>query len=151
MMKTRTVNKYIYEGLGVAVELHNVQMVFIDDEWHPMIDVKKVAKELIQKIPFQNERLTGNQVKFIRTYFEMSLRDFASKVVSESHAAVAKWEKTENNPTKMDLNIEVMLRLYIIDHESVRTKKQKSEFHDSYRKLREMDFSLKSPSLVLAM
>ena len=50
MMKTRTVNKYIYEGLGVAVELHNVQMVFIDDEWHPMIDVKKVAKELIQKI-----------------------------------------------------------------------------------------------------
>lgn len=68
-------------------------MIFIDGDWHPKIDLQKLADVVIAKIAIQESRLTGNQVKFIRSYYSMSLRDFAEKVVHESHMAVSKWEK----------------------------------------------------------
>ncbi|MDD4972707.1 MAG: hypothetical protein PHY93_00070 [Bacteriovorax sp.] len=37
---------------------------------HPKIDVRKVVEAVIKELPFQKERLTGDQIKFILTYFE---------------------------------------------------------------------------------
>lgn len=144
-MKTKVLKSYSYNGLGFPIKLQNVTMVLIDEEWSPKIDVRKVAESTIRELPYQRERLSGSQIKFIRTYFEMSLREFASNVVSESHSAVAKWEKSNLKPTSMDENIESMLRLYIIDKVSVKTKKQAQEFIKSFRLIREMDFIKKSP------
>jgi hypothetical protein len=76
----------------------------------------------------------------------MSLREFAIQVVNESHNAVAKWEKFGTEPTNMDENIESMLRLYIIDKESTKTKKQAQDFIKSFRQIREMNFLKKSPA-----
>lgn len=148
-MKTKTLKHYSYDGLGFAIKLQNVTMLFVDGEWSPKIDVKKVAEYAIRELPYQNERLSGNQVKFIRTYFEMSLRQFATNVVSESHNAVAKWEKFGSEPTNMDQNIESMLRLYIIDKLSTKTKKQAQNFIKSFRQIREMRFLKKSPPPLL--
>lgn len=148
-MKTKTLKNYSYDGLGFPIKLQNVTMILVDGEWSPKIDVRKVAENAIRELPYQKERLSGNQIKFIRTYFEMSLRDFAAKVVNESHNAVAKWEKFGAEPTNMDENIESMLRLYIIDKESTKTKKQAQEFINSFRQIREMDFQKKSPSPLL--
>ncbi|HFN0434705.1 hypothetical protein SC867_09075 [Legionella pneumophila serogroup 2] len=63
----------------------------------------------------QEERLTGNQVKFIRTYFSMSLSEFGKTVVHESHTAVSEWEKCGDEITNMNENTEQVLRLYIIE------------------------------------
>ena len=145
-MKTKILKRFIYEGLGFPVKLQNVTMLVVDGEWAPKLDVRRIADIVIRELPYQKERLSGNQIKFIRTYFEMSLRDFASAVVSESHNAVAKWEKFGAEPTNMDENIESMLRLYIIDKVSTKTKKQAQSFILSFRKIREMSFQKKSPS-----
>lgn len=64
-----------------------------------------IATAAIKALISQEQRFTGNQIKFIRNYFSMSLRDFA-KVVHESHTAVNKWEKHGNKITSMDINIE---------------------------------------------
>lgn len=148
-MKKKTVKNYTYEGLGFPIKLQNVVMLFIDGEWHPKLDVRKIADNAIKELPFQKERLTGNQVKFIRTYFEMSLRAFANQVVNESHTAVAKWEKLGSKTTNMDINIEIMLRLYVHEQVSIQTKKQQQLFYENYLTLREMSFSEKSPSPLL--
>lgn len=148
-MKTKTLKNYSYDGLGFPIKLQNVTMLLVDGEWSPKIDVRKVAENAIRELPYQKERLSGNQIKFIRTYFEMSLREFASQVVNESHNAVAKWEKFGAEPTNMDENIESMLRLYIIDKESTKTKKQAQEFIKSFRQIREMSFLKKSPAPLL--
>jgi len=127
-------------------------MVMHSGEWHPKIDARKIAESVIRELPFQVERLTGNQIKFIRTYFEMSLRNFGTKVVNETHSAVAKWEKFGNKSTNMDINIEVMLRLYIYEKVAIKNKKQKAQFFDHYLRLREMNFTTKTPNLrVIAM
>ena len=94
-MKTKIIENYTYEGLGFPIELKKVEMVFLENDWHPKIDVQKVADEVISKLAIQETRLTGNQVKFIRTYYSMPLREFGEKVVYESHIAVNKWEKKE--------------------------------------------------------
>lgn len=129
--------KYLYEGLGFPIELHNVEMVKFEDEWHPKIDVRKIADAAIKALVLQKSRLTGNQIKFIRAYFSMSLRMFAKKVVNESHMAVKKWEDCGNKATSMDLNIEKILRLYILDKVVV-PERQISKFREKYRQVDRM-------------
>ncbi|MES2217377.1 MAG: hypothetical protein V4501_03090 [Pseudomonadota bacterium] len=139
-MNTKLVKKYIYDGLGFPIELHDVEMVREGDEFYPKIDVDKIADLAIESLVSQKSRLTGNQIKFVRTYFSMSLREFAN-IVNESHMAVKKWEKFKDEATNMDRNIEIMLRLYIYNHILIKQqndKKQKMEFYNRYVALTEM-------------
>lgn len=134
-MKKKIVEKFIYEGLGFPIELHKVEMVMVgkDKKWQPKIDVRKVADTAIEKLAFQKERFSGNQVKFIRSYFSMTLRAFAENIVRESHTAVSKWENFGEKVTNMDINIEKILRLYIYQKVvSIKKKKvkQKVAFYD---------------------
>jgi DNA-binding transcriptional regulator YiaG len=131
-MKTKIEPTLLYEGLGFPIELKNVEMVDINGEWHPKIDVHSVANKIIKKLAIQEERLTGNQVKFIRSYFSMSLREFGEEVVHESHAAVSKWEKRGDEITNMNENTEQILRLYII--EQTQTKTEQKNFYSNYKR-----------------
>jgi len=142
-MKKKVVKRYDYDGLGFPVTIENVDMLQIDGEWHPRIDVKEIAKLAIKKLASQTERLTGNQVKFIRSYFSMSLRAFAEIVVNKSHTAVDKWEKLENKPTNMDINIEKIIRLYV--HEKVNIE-EKDDFYENYKNLESISLAEKSSS-----
>lgn len=136
-MSKKIKKKFTYTGLGFPVELKNVEMIEIGGMWQPKIDVRQVADSVIESLITQETRFTGNQVKFIRTYFLMSLREF-SNVVNESHTAVMKWEKFANKATNMDVNIESMLRLYICDHIIGKNKLKKNEFYGQYRKVTEI-------------
>ena len=127
-MKKKVVKKYTYEGLGFPVELTNVEVLYVDGEWCPKIDVKKIAGKVIQILPFQNERLTGDQIYFIRSFLGMSLRKFATEVVKESHMAVSKWEKFRSKSTNMDSNTEIVLRLYIYEKFGIHTAKDRNNF-----------------------
>lgn len=52
-MKTKIVKNYLYEGLGFPVELEATEMRFIDSDWHPIINVQKVADEVLEKLAIQ--------------------------------------------------------------------------------------------------
>jgi DNA-binding transcriptional regulator YiaG len=140
-MESKIVKHFIYEGLGFPIELQQVEMRKINNKWHPKIDVKRVADAAMVALVSQKERLTGNQIKFIRSYFSMSLRDFANKVVNESHSAVSKWEKCGNNATNMDINIEKILRLYIYDKVCVKANVQKTKFYQTYQQISHLSFT----------
>lgn len=143
-MKTKIVENLCYEGLGFPVDLEHVEMVEIDNEWHPKIDVRKIADAVIEALAYQEGRLTGNQVKFIRSYFSMTLRKFGGEVVHETHAAVDKWEKCGDEMTSMNDNTEYVLRLYILEQVRATTKKQQNEFFSKYQKIKNFFNSTKS-------
>lgn len=132
MKTTKVVKNHLYEGLGFPIELDEVEMRLIDSEWCPIVDVQKVADAVIEKLAIQETRLTGNQVKFIRSYYSMPLREFGEKVVHESHMAVSKWEKRGDLSTNMNSNTEHELRLYIIEKIHSKSKLSKSKFFDIY-------------------
>ncbi|MBK2270207.1 helix-turn-helix transcriptional regulator [Francisella philomiragia] len=111
-LEEKVVKEYVYTGMIFPVTLKNVKMVKYSNEWCPIIDDIAIANEWIKKIGESKDRITGNQLKFIRSYFKMSLRQF-SEVVNESHTAIAKWEKSGNEVAKMDLNIEKIIKMYI--------------------------------------
>lgn len=130
-MTKKILKAFVYEGLGFPIELHDIEMIMINGEYAPMIDVRAVADEAMKSLVLQKSKITGNQVKFIRTYFSSSLRDFG-KIVNESHAAVKKWEDFKNKPTNMDPNIETRIRLYIYDKLCIKSKGDKIKFYDQY-------------------
>jgi DNA-binding transcriptional regulator YiaG len=131
-MSNKVMKTFIYEGLGFPVELHDVELIMVNDEYAPKIDVRAVADEAIKSLVLQETKLSGSQIKFIRTYFSASLRDFG-KIVNESHMAVKKWEDFKNKPTNMDPNIETRIRLYIYDKTCVKNKNDKIKFYDQYQ------------------
>lgn len=133
-MSKKILKTYSYTGLGFPIELYNVETISIRGEFHPKIDIKKLADFAIKSLVTQETRLTGNQIKFIRSYFSMSLRDFA-KIVNTSHTAIKKWESFLDHTTHMDVNIEIMLRLYIYDKISKKTTQKKNNFYHHYLKL----------------
>ncbi len=130
-MTKKIVKTFIYEGLGFAIELHDVEMIMINGEYAPKIDVRAVADNAMKSLVLQNSKLTGNQVKFIRSYFSASLRDFG-KIVGESHMAVKKWEDFKDKSTNMDPNIETRIRLYIYDKTCIKSKNDRIKFYDQY-------------------
>lgn len=148
-MNTKKVKHYYYDGFGFPVELDDVEMIFIDGDWHPKIDLQKLADEVISQIAIQESRLTGNQVKFIRSYYSMSLRDFAEKVVHESHMAVSKWEKKEALETNMNTNTEHELRLYIIENLHKKNRESKSKFYDVYMATKRFITSARNDSHII--
>jgi hypothetical protein len=81
----------------------------------------------------------------------MSLREFALKVVNESHAAVAKWEKCSDKSTSMDINIEILLRLYVLERVLAKSQKQRNQFFESYLELRQTSFTVSKPWPVVEM
>lgn len=137
-MKTKKIEKFIYSGLGFPIQLAQVEMIWIDGEWHPKIDIRKISKEAMKALVSQEGRLTGNQIKFIRSYFSMTLREFAKRVVHESHTAVNKWEKFGDKVTNMDGNIEVVLRLYIYEQICMNAMKHKDKFYRKYQEVKQL-------------
>jgi DNA-binding transcriptional regulator YiaG len=129
-MTKKLIKNYVYEGLGFPVTLRDVELIKINGEAIPKIDIREVADSAIKSLALQKSKLTGNQIKFIRTYFSMSLREFGKVVVNESHAAVRKWENTNNKPTNMDPNIEKGIRLYICDKIFIKNKNDKVKFYE---------------------
>ncbi len=137
-MEKKIVEDFIYNGLGFPVKLEKIEMVKIDREWHPKIDARKISDQAIKILVSRSQRLTGNQVRFVRAYFSMSLREFAKEVVHESHSAVAKWESSLDEVTNMDINIEMILRLYAIEQLESKTAKERNQFYEKYLQLKKI-------------
>lgn len=133
----KVLKTYIYEGLGFPIELNDIEMVLLNGEQIPKIDVRVIADQAIKGLVFQKTKLTGNQIKFIRNYFSFSLREF-SKVVNESHTAIKKWESFQNKSTNMDPNIETSIRVYILDKIGIKNKNDKLKFYDQYHMITEI-------------
>lgn len=131
-MTNKVMKRFIYEGFGFPIELHDVEMLRINNEYFPKIDVRAIADETMKSLVLQKSKLTGNQIKFIRSYFSSSLRDFG-EIVNESHMAVKKWEDFKDKPTNMDSNIEIRIRLYIYDKVCVKNKNDKIKFYEQYQ------------------
>lgn len=100
-------------GLGFPVRLLNVPMIKVRGKWTPNIDYNRLTEAVLHALCEKPVRLTGNEVRFIRLHFEMTLQEFAERF-AVSHAAVIKWEKTKDEPTGMNWASEKDLRLFVL-------------------------------------
>lgn len=112
-MKRKIQKHFIDYGTGFPVVLLNVPMVSLEGKWTPDINYNELEKAILIFLCHKPCKLTGNEVRFIRLYFEMTLKNFAKRF-GVQHPTVVKWENFKNSATNMSIGTEKDLRLYII-------------------------------------
>lgn len=120
-MKKKKIKKLVYKGLGFPVILKNVPFIKIHGEMVPDIDFNDLQKVVLLNLCYKSAPLTGNEIKFIRKYFEMTLTEFG-KNFGCSHVAVLKWEKHDNNFAKIEPTTDVYIRLFILSRLNCKSK-----------------------------
>src|SRR4051812_17028063 len=120
-METKVQKEFLDYGFGFPVKFINVTMVKVRGVWTPQVQYNRLAKELLHAMAFKPARLTGNEVRFIRQSFEMTLQEFGKRF-DVSHVAVLKWEKSGDKMTPMGWSIEKDLRLFILAREGAKAQ-----------------------------
>ena len=132
-MKNKKIQKkYIDYGLGFPVTILNAPLIKVRNTWALDINYNKYEQSILILLAYLPSKLTGNELRFIRTYFEMTIRSFAERF-SVKHPAVVKWEKKADLATSMAWTTEKDIRLFIIDQ----LIKKPSELQKLYRVLEE--------------
>ena len=71
---------------------------------------------MFQALITKSSRLTGTEVKFVRTFWELTQSEFAKRLNQSNHSVVSQWEKRSDRPAGMDYNTELLLRLHMAAH-----------------------------------
>ena len=127
LIKTKKIKTFIYKGLGIPVKLINVPMKKAAGEWCIDINMNKLMLVVLQEIIHKQTALTGGELKYIRTYLEMTSTEFG-KIFGVSHVAVLKWEGGQN---RISPALELCIRLYVLNHLNAKDK----EFRAFYKKI----------------
>lgn len=112
-MKTKIQKEFLDTGFGFPVRLLNVPMIQVRGVWTPRINYNDLAVAVLHALSRKASRLTGNEIRFIRHRFEMTLQHFARRFCV-SHVAVLKWERAENRPVATHWTTEKDIRLFVL-------------------------------------
>jgi hypothetical protein len=114
-MKTiKTQESFVDYGCGFPVVIKDVPLVQVRGVWTPDIDYNELHKNVLLKLARNPEQLTGNQIKFVRHYFSLTLAEFG-EYFDVSHPAVLKWEKAGDDAPSIKWSLERDLRMFIMD------------------------------------
>jgi hypothetical protein len=129
-METKIQKELIDTGFGFPVRLSNVPMIKVRGVWTANINYNELALVVLRALAHKESRLSGNEIKFIRMHFEMTLQDFATRFCV-THVAVMKWEKTASRQTVMNWTTEKDIRLFVL----TRLQAKVQEFASLYKEL----------------
>ena len=144
-METKKVKRFVYEGLGFPVLLHDAQLVKKRGIWTPAIPLNQFQKQALLALSHKSVALTGNEVHFIRVYFEMTLEKFGARF-GMTHVAVLNWEKAGNKSARINPTTELCIRLFILE----KLKINNQIFRETFREfdMRNITKEQKSPAKV---
>lgn len=141
-MERKIKKKHVDYSCGFPVVLLNVPVIKIHGKQVLDIDNDALAKNILLLLYKKAEPLTGNEVRFIRYYFGITLRDFARRL-GVKHSAIVKWEKKQDHSASITWGIEKDIRLFILD----KLCKSNKDFRDGYKALEEMHASIQEHSI----
>ena len=111
----RRKDKIVIQSLGFPVVLRNVPMRKFRGEWEPDIDWNALQHVVLLVLAHKPVSLTGNEVRFVRQFLEMTLKEFANACGLKSHQSVMNWERKGDKPTGMRKSTEIVLRARILE------------------------------------
>ncbi len=114
-MRKKIAKAFEYDGLGFPIMLLNVPLVNIRGIEVPDINYNILQKNVLLALCQKLTPFSGNEVRFIRQFFEMNYTEFA-KTFGVTHAGVIHWEQSKNNRAKINPSTELYIRLYILDY-----------------------------------
>ncbi len=113
-MEKKIIKEFIDLGLGFPVKIHNAPMVKVRGVWALSVDHNLLNKSVAIALAHSDGRITGNQLKFIRYFFKMTLKEFGARF-GVAHPTVISWEKKFKKPTHMEWGTEKDIRMEIVN------------------------------------
>ena len=95
VMETKVENQYVDYRFGFPVVLQDVPMKKFRGEWVPDINANEFRLTMLAALIQKPAPLTGNELRFIRLWMEMTLQDFADEC-GVTHPSVLNWESVDN-------------------------------------------------------
>lgn len=98
----------------VECGLKNVWLegIYLDDDGDPVIPhLLQLHAEIAKGLALQKKRLSGKEVRFLRSHIGLSGVDFARKIIKVSPETVSRWE---NDKQTMDESTELLLRMLVL-------------------------------------
>ena len=97
--------------------------------WTPRVNYVELTSIVLRNLTLKASPLTGNELKFIRQHFGMTLAEFAQRFYV-THPAVLKWEGKGASATGMNWSTEKDIRLFIFTQVS-----EKGALIEAYQRL----------------
>lgn len=113
-MKKNIVPQVEYDGLGFPVMLLNFPCIEVRGIQVPNIDYNELQRNVLLILCRQQQPFTGNEVRFIRQYLQMTYMQFAQRF-GVTHASVIHWEKSGNEYARIQPTTELCIRLCVLD------------------------------------
>lgn len=113
-MKKKIAAQFEYDGLGFPIMLLNFPLVEVRGVQVPDIDYNQLQRNVLLALCRKPLPFTGNEVRFIRQYLQMTYTEFAKRF-GVTHASVIHWEKSKNSFAKIIPTTELCIRLCILD------------------------------------
>jgi DNA-binding transcriptional regulator YiaG len=110
----KTLKEYTFKGFGFDVILKNVTIKSIEGEDYPNINMNELKTDTAKALLTNKQRLTGHQLKFLRTYLKMSFDDVSSKIHIPS-STLRSWENKGGDFTGLNLDQEKAFRILAIN------------------------------------
>jgi DNA-binding transcriptional regulator YiaG len=111
-MKEKKIKTLLFHGFGFPIKLINAPMKKMFGEWCIDINLNKLMVVVLEALIHKPTPLTGDELRFIRSYLKITLVEFG-KLFGVSHVAVLKWENGKN---KVSPSLELCVRLYVLDY-----------------------------------
>jgi len=112
-MNKCVVKEFDYALAGFPVTVENVEVAVTGEGEFPLLDHETLTQRILLTLAAKPTRLTGNQVRYIRHSFGLSLRDFA-KIFRFTGPSVHAWEQRKNHSTSMEWSSELFLRTEVL-------------------------------------
>lgn len=142
-MNKKTESQFIDHGCGFPILLLNVPMIKVRGKWIPDINYEILERSVLLHLCYKPCKLTGNEIRFIRLFFDLTLQNFAKRF-GVQHPTIVKWEKFKNDPTNMSLGTEKDIRLFVM--KELRGKKYVG---DLYTKLEQIHLAMRADEELL--
>lgn len=119
---------FVYEGLGFPVELVGFPTKKIRDVVVPDMDLNELQEMVFRALITKESRFSGAEIKYIRSYLRETQSEFSKNLNQANHSIVSQWEAKGVKFTGMEINTEVVLRVYMYTSMSRSTKQATDPF-----------------------
>ncbi len=114
-MQRKTESEYITRLPGFPVLIRNAPFRRVRGDWALDLSPDRLRQAVLWALAHKPAPLTGSEVRYVRHWMELPLRDFAELCAMTSHQSVMKWESKEDQPTGMHRSTEILLRCRILE------------------------------------
>lgn len=114
-MERQVVENYETRALGFTIIIKRVELEKFRDEWVPRINWDVLQHVALWALAHKPAPLSGNEVRFVRTYMNKTLQEFAALCEVSAHQTVMNWESKGDAPTGMTRSTEIVLRARILE------------------------------------